>query len=62
MGYLKEQQKAIASSTYVQLKPLILDTCKGTLQRLSKLPGWNRQSVRKKWVFQEISVDRVCGI
>ncbi|KAL3150703.1 hypothetical protein ABBQ32_000490 [Trebouxia sp. C0010 RCD-2024] len=51
VAYLTEQQNAIASSTYAQLKPLILATCKGTLQRLSKLPGWNRQSMRKKWVF-----------
>ena len=50
MAFLTEQQKAIAGSTYVQLKPVVMTTCKGTLQRLSKLPGWNRQSIRKKWV------------
>ena len=50
VAYLKEQQKAISGCSYVQLKPVVLTTCKGTLQRLSKLPGWNRQSIRKKWV------------
>lgn len=48
LAYLKEQQKAVAGSSYLQLKPVVLTTCKGTLQRLSKLPGWNRQSIRKK--------------
>lgn len=52
LAYLKEQQKAVAGSSYLQLKPVILTTCKGTLQRLSKLPGWNRQSIRKKWVHK----------
>lgn len=60
LAYLKEQQKAVAGSSYLQLKPVVLTTCKGTLQRLSKLPGWNRQSVRKKWVLRHSSLHAHC--
>jgi len=47
-SYLKQQQKQIADSPYPKLKPLVLAACKGTLDRLSKMPGWKRQSARKK--------------
>lgn len=48
VSYLKQQQQRLSEGSYTQLKPVALATSKGTLQRLSKLPGWNRQSARKK--------------
>ncbi|KAL0033947.1 hypothetical protein WJX77_012260 [Trebouxia sp. C0004] len=48
VSYLKQQQQRLSEGSYTQLKPMALATSKGTLQRLSKLPGWNRQSARKK--------------
>ena len=51
VAYLAQQQMDIAASPYLQLKPLVLNTSKGTLERLSDLPGWKRQSARKKWAF-----------
>ena len=48
IAFLKQQQQQLTQSPYAQLKPLALSASKGTLQRLSKLPGWNRQSARKK--------------
>ncbi|KAL0029617.1 hypothetical protein WJX79_008342 [Trebouxia sp. C0005] len=48
VSYLKQQQQRLLEGSYTQLKPMALAASKGTLQRLSKLPGWNRQSARKK--------------
>ena len=47
-SYLKQQQQLISDGPYAKLKPLALAASKGTLERLSKLPGWKRQSARKK--------------
>ena len=47
-AYLTKQQEVIAQSDYLDLKGVVLTTCEGTLERLSKMPGWKRQSARKK--------------
>ena len=48
VSYLKQQIQKIADSPYAQLNPQVMAASKGTLERLSKLPGWKRPSMRKK--------------
>ena len=48
LTHLRSKLKEVEQCDFPALKPLAEAASQGALERLSKLPGWKRQSARKK--------------